>query len=86
MFFMLTLLVPEMLMSIMTNDVTLIAIGSQYLRVSSVSYLFIGLSQMYLCLMKNVGAAVTGMTVSTVGVAVHVALNAALVVHACDCR
>ena len=58
-FFALTLLIPETLMSIMTNDATLIAIGSQYLRVSSVSYLFIGLSQMYLCLMKNVGAAVT---------------------------
>ena len=47
-FFALTLLIPETLMSIMTNDATLIAIGSQYLRVSSVSYLFIGLSQMYL--------------------------------------
>ena len=46
-FFALTLLIPETLMSIMTNDITLIAIGSQYLRVSSVSYLFIGLSQMY---------------------------------------
>lgn len=78
-FFALTLLIPETLMSIMTNDITLIAIGSQYLRVSSVSYLFIGLSQMYLCLMKNMGAAVTGMTISTVGVAVHVALNAALI-------
>ena len=78
-FFALTLLIPETLMSIMTNDITLIAIGSQYLRVSSVSYLFIGLSQMYLCLMKNVGAAVTGMTISTVGVIVHVALNAVLI-------
>ena len=78
-FFALTLLIPETLMSIMTNDITLIAIGSQYLRVSSVSYLFIGLSQMYLCLMKNVGAAVTGMTISTVGVIVHVVLNAALI-------
>ena len=78
-FFALTLLIPETLMSIMTNDATLIAIGSQYLRVSSVSYLFIGLSQMYLCLMKNVGAAVTGMTVSTIGVIVHVALNAVLI-------
>ena len=78
-FFALTLLIPETLMSIMTNDITLIAIGSQYLRVSSVSYLFIGLSQMHLCLMKNVGAAVTGMTISTVGVIVHVALNAVLI-------
>lgn len=63
----------------MTNDGTLVALGAQYLRISSVSYLFIGLSQIYLCLMKNVGAATIGMTVSTVGVIVHVALNAMLI-------
>ena len=34
---------------------------------------------MYLCLMKNTGSAVMGMTVSTVGVIVHVVLNAALI-------
>lgn len=78
-FFAATLLMPDMLMSIMTNDATLITIGAQYLRISSVSYLFIGLSQIYLCLMKNVGAATTGMMVSTVGVIVHVALNAVLI-------
>ncbi len=78
-FFVATLLLPDSLMSIMTNDATLVALGAQYLRISSVSYLFIGLSQIYLCLMKNVGAATIGMTVSTVGVIVHVALNAMLI-------
>ena len=78
-FFAATLLLPDSLMSIMTNDGTLVALGAQYLRISSVSYLFIGLSQIYLCLMKNVGAATIGMTVSTVGVIVHVALNAMLI-------
>ncbi len=78
-FFAATLLLPDSLMSIMTNDATLVALGAQYLRISSVSYLFIGLSQIYLCLMKNVGAATIGMTVSTVGVIVHVALNAMLI-------
>lgn len=78
-FFVVTLLLPDSLMSIMTNDATLVALGAQYLRISSVSYLFIGLSQIYLCLMKNVGAATIGMTVSTVGVIVHVALNAMLI-------
>lgn len=77
-FFLAALLVPEQLMSIMTNDGTLIMLGARYLRISSLSYLFIGLSQMYLCLMKNTGSAVMGMTVSTVGVIVHVVLNAAL--------
>lgn len=78
-FFATTLLLPDSLMSIMTNDAALVALGAQYLRISSVSYLFIGLSQIYLCLMKNVGAATIGMTVSTVGVIVHVALNAMLI-------
>ena len=78
-FFLAALLVPEQLMSIMTNDGTLIMLGARYLRISSLSYLFIGLSQMYLCLMKNTGLAVMGMTVSTVGVIVHVVLNAALI-------
>lgn len=78
-FFAATLLLPDSLMSIMTNDTALVALGAQYLRISSVSYLFIGLSQIYLCLMKNVGAATIGMTVSTVGVIVHVALNAMLI-------
>ncbi len=78
-FFAATMMLPDTLMSIMTNDATLITIGAQYLRISSVSYLFIGLSQIYLCLMKNVGAATTGMLVSTVGVIVHVALNAVLI-------
>lgn len=78
-FFLAALLVPEQLMSIMTNDGTLIMLGARYLRISSLSYLFIGLSQMYLCLMKNTGSAVMGMTVSTVGVIMHVVLNAALI-------
>ena len=78
-FFAATLLLPYQLMSVMTNDAALTAIGAQYLRISSVSYLFIGLSQIYLCLMKNVGAAVTGMMVSTVGVAVHIVMNAVLI-------
>ena len=64
---------------LLTNDGTLIMLGARYLRISSLSYLFIGLSQMYLCLMKNTGSAVMGMTVSTVGVIVHVVLNAALI-------
>lgn len=81
-FFLAALLaVPEQLMSIMTNDGTLIMLGARYLRISSLSYLFIGLSQMYLCLMKNTGSAVMGMTVSTVGVIVHVVLNAALLIY-----
>ena len=45
-FFLAALLVPEQLMSIMTNDGTLIMLGARYLRISSLSYLFIGLSQM----------------------------------------
>ncbi|OZG67452.1 MATE family efflux transporter [Bifidobacterium eulemuris] len=74
-----TLLAPELLMSLMTNDATLVALGARYLRVSSVSYLFIGISQMAICLLKNIGAAAASMMISTVGVIIHVALNLPLI-------
>lgn len=51
------LLLPGMLMRIFTNDPVLIRGGSLYLRVIAVSYLLTGISQMYLCILKNSGRA-----------------------------
>lgn len=42
-----------MLMRIFTNDDTLITLGAVYLRTVSWSYLFAGVSQIYLCIMKT---------------------------------
>lgn len=40
-------------MRIFTNDIRLIQAGIPYLRIVSVSYLFMGFSQIYLCIMKT---------------------------------
>ena len=44
-------------MRIFTNDEELIRLGASYLRIVSFSYFFMGISQMYLCIMKNTNRA-----------------------------
>lgn len=44
-------------MRFFTDESTLIGYGVQYLRLVSPSYLLCGISQMYLCIMKNSGRA-----------------------------
>lgn len=46
---------PRALMRIFTNEPLLIEAGIPYLRIVSWSYLFMGFSQIYLCIMKNSG-------------------------------
>ena len=57
-FFMGTLLIPNQLMYLFTSEAKLIENGAAYLRASSVSYLMCGISQIYLCIMKNSGHAI----------------------------
>jgi putative MATE family efflux protein len=71
--------VPTVLMSVLTDQPELIAIGAVYLRASALAFLLTGATQIYLCLMKNTGAAARGMTISVVGVLVHIALNVVLI-------
>lgn len=78
-FFLGTLLVPEWLMRIFTADRLLIEKGSIYLRIISVTYLFCSVSQIYLCIMKNVGQAARCMVISTVTVVMNIILNALLI-------
>lgn len=52
-FFIASLLIPDVLMKIFTSEPQLISGGVTYLRVAAVSYLFTGISQIYLCILKN---------------------------------
>lgn len=52
-FFAAGLAIPELLMKIFTNEPVLIERGAQYLRVVALSYLLSGISQIYLCVLKN---------------------------------
>lgn len=71
-----TLLLPEPLMRIFTADPVLIQGGAVYLRVVAASYLLTGISQIYLCLLKNTGHAIKSTVISSVCVVLNIALNA----------
>lgn len=73
------LLFPGYLMRIYTNDEALISLGIPYLRVVSVSYLFMSISQMYLCIMKNTNRPLKSTIYGSTAVVVNIFLNAILI-------
>lgn len=78
-FFLAALLVPGFLMGLLTNDSSLIAGGADYLRTVSFSYLLTGISQIYLCVLKNTGRAKIASIISSASVAANILLNAVLI-------
>ena len=78
-FFMGTLLIPRQLMQIFTTEEALIAGGVTYLRLVGVSYLFTGISQMYLCILKNTGNALKSTLISSAAVVLNIGLNAVFI-------
>lgn len=75
-FFLLSLCYPEILMRIFTDDSELITYGSNFLRVISFSYLTMGLSQMYLSVMKSMERVRISVMISTCCLILNIALNA----------
>lgn len=75
-FFLGALLFPSLLMHIFTNEKELIALGEPYLRIVSGSYLFAGVSQIYLCVMKNSGRVMRSTLYGSVAVVLNIILNA----------
>ena len=57
---------PRALMYIFTGDDRLVELGARYLSVVGTSYIFSGVSQIYLCIMKNSGRAGRSMLISSV--------------------
>ena len=78
-FFLASLVFPSALMKIFTSEPQLISDGSIYLRTVSSSYLFTGISQIYLCILKNTGGAVKSMVIGSSAVVINIFLNAALI-------
>ena len=75
-FFIAAMFFPEFLMRIFTNDIKLIQAGIPYLRIVSVSYLFMGFSQIYLCIMKNSGRTAKSTIYGSVAVVINIGFNA----------
>lgn len=78
-FTVLALMIPGGLMRIFTNDPLLIANGASYLRAVALSYVFCGISQIYLILLKNTGHAALSSKISSSAVIINIVLNAILI-------
>ena len=74
-FFIAAMFFSGFLMRIFTNDIRLIQAGIPYLRIVSVSYLFMGFSQIYLCIMKNSGRAAKSTIYGSVAVVINIGFN-----------
>lgn len=74
-FFIAAIFFSGFLMRIFTNDIRLIQAGIPYLRIVSVSYLFMGFSQIYLCIMKNSGRTAKSTIYGSVAVVINIGFN-----------
>lgn len=78
-FFIAALIIPGAFMRIFTNEQNLIEGGKVYLRTVSLTFLLTGISQVYLCILKNTGRAAKSSVISSVCVVVNIILNAAFI-------
>lgn len=74
-FFLVAFFIPDRLMAIFTPDTNLIRIGAEYLRIVSISYVFSGIAQVYLMMMKIGGRAKTSVWISAMTVIVDVTVD-----------
>lgn len=66
---------PRLLMQCFASDASLIEKGAEYLKTVSLSYFLLGISQVYLCIMKNCGRAGLGSLISSTSVVINIVLN-----------
>ena len=78
-FWALSLFFPGTLMKLLTNEPTLITLGIPYLQIVSWSYLCMGITQIYLCIMKNTDRTVKSTLYGTVALITNLILNGILI-------
>lgn len=67
------------LMGLFTADATLISYGSSYLRIVGISYLFMGVSQIYQSVIKAVGEVKKSTLISSTALILNIIFNAILI-------
>lgn len=72
-------LFPRELMTLYTDDKTLIEIGVTYLRAVGASYFFMSFGQAYMCTLRSVERAKESTIISTITVLLNVGLNAVFI-------
>lgn len=70
---------PEMIMRMFSNSPDTIAIGAQYLKILSFSFLFMSVSQVYLSAIRSIGKVVFPSVVAMVSLCVNIVLNATFI-------
>lgn len=78
-FFLAGMCVLGSLMRIFTNELSLIEGGRVYLQTVSLAFWLTGISQVYLCILKNTGKAAKSSVISSVSVVVNIILNAVFI-------
>lgn len=66
---------PALLMRIFTTDEALIAYGADYLRIMSLSFPLVSISQAYLCIMKNSGKTAKSTVIGSSAMVLNIVLN-----------
>ena len=67
---------PSLLMSVWTSDKELIQLGSVYLRWVSLNYLLTGITEIFLCVLKNTDRAKKSSLISSGAVVINIILKA----------
>lgn len=78
-FFVLACFFPEFLMRIFTPDTELIHTGASYLRIVGISYLFMSVSQVYLCTMRSVERVIFASVTNASALGLNIILNAVFI-------
>ena len=73
------LLVPELMMTIFTNDAELITIGASYLRYLSLCYLCWSIGEVYLAVLRSIGRVGISTLLNMLAFILNVALNAVFI-------
>lgn len=78
-FSMAAIFASPVVMRLLTDDILLIQEGSTYLRIAGVSYLFMGVSQIYLVLLKSRQETRRSMAIGAMTLLINLALNAVFI-------
>ena len=78
-FFAASVFAPRFVMKCFTDDETLISLGISYLRIAGISYLFMGMTQPQLTIMKNTGRVAKSSVFASSAVVLNLIFNAVLI-------
>lgn len=74
-----TLLAPEAMMHLFTEDAELLAIGASYLRCISVAYLCWGVTEVYLAVLRSIGQVTISTAMNVLAFSLNIVLNAVFI-------